>query len=191
MFQDSLFATNPRRNPQRGWAAFLSFVVQASFVTVLVALPLFFTEALPIGTSTEVVPLPPVPRGTPPAQPPEVAHQKPTTSNVDQQGRLIAVRVIPRSVAHIVERAAPPPEGAYTSVVGATGDNGDPNGVLQSVLTDGARIAPALKPPPPAKGAHFGDERGVTHPQGNAGVSVDRPHRPPARHGAAARHHRA
>ena len=151
MFQDSLFATNPRRNPQRGWAAFLSFVVQASFVTVLVALPLFFTEALPIGTSTEVVPLPPVPRGTPPAQPPEIAHQKPTTSNVDQQGRLIAVRVIPRSVAHIVERAAPPPEGAYTSVVGATGDNGDPNGVLQSVLTDGARIAPALKPPPPAK----------------------------------------
>lgn len=151
MFEDSLFTTNPRRNPQRRWAALLSFVAQAAFVTVLVALPLFFTEALPLESLTGFVALPPLPRGAPPAQPPEVARRTPSTSNVDQQGRLVAVRVIPRSVAHIVDQATPPPITDYIGVPGAPQGNGDPNGVINSVLSDTARIAAAVKPPPPTR----------------------------------------
>ena len=48
MFEDSLFASNSVSNPRRGWTALTSFFVQTLFIGVLVALPLLFTEALPL-----------------------------------------------------------------------------------------------------------------------------------------------
>src|SRR5690349_8248625 len=67
MFEDALFATNRRRSPQQRWAAAMSFAIQVGLVTLLVALPLFFTEALPINYVRSFVELPSPPPGPPPA----------------------------------------------------------------------------------------------------------------------------
>ncbi len=53
MFEDSLFASNSVSNPRRGWTALTSFFVQTLFIGVLVALPLLFTEALPLTHLTD------------------------------------------------------------------------------------------------------------------------------------------
>src|SRR4051812_33806754 len=108
MFEDALFATNHRRSPQQRWAALMSFALQASFVTLLVALPLFFTEALPLEYVRSLVDLQSPPPGRPPADPPVQARSQPRASNIDQDGRLVAVRVVPKDIAHVVEEAAPP-----------------------------------------------------------------------------------
>lgn len=146
MFEDSLFATNPRRNPQKGWAAVLSFTLQAGLVTLLVATPLIFTEALPAELTRSFIEVPLPPPGRPPAPPPERARVRPSTSNLDQQGRLIAVREIPRTVARLNDTAPPPPQGDGNYVIGAPVGPGAPDGVIGSVLTDTARIAAAVKP---------------------------------------------
>ena len=54
MFEDSLFATNVRRSPQRGLAAVLSFGVQAVMLGALVLIPLFYTDALPLNALEEL-----------------------------------------------------------------------------------------------------------------------------------------
>jgi len=80
MFEDSLFATNRRRTPQQRWAALLSVTLQTALVTVLVGLPLFFTEALPIAAT--IIELPPVPHsaGPPPRDlGPRIRPYPPTT----------------------------------------------------------------------------------------------------------------
>ena len=74
MFEDSLFATNGRSSPQRGLAAVLSFGVQAVFLSALVLIPLFYTDAIPLGALKSYVEIP-VPPG-PPAQPPPENHAR-------------------------------------------------------------------------------------------------------------------
>ena len=149
MFEDSLFATDPRRSPQRGWSAMMSFILQAALVILLIAVPLFYTEALPLDSIRGAIELPAPPPGRPPAPPPETARPRPSTSNLDQQGRLIAVREIPKSVARINEHAVPPPVGdTGDGVVGIPTGYGSPNGVIGSFLSDAARAAAAVRPAP-------------------------------------------
>ncbi len=59
MFEDSLFASNSVSNPRRGWTALTSFFVQTLFIGVLVALPLLFTEALPLTHWANILEVPP------------------------------------------------------------------------------------------------------------------------------------
>lgn len=147
MFEDSLFATNPRRNPQRGWSAVLSFALQAVLVTVLVAVPLFYTEALPADFVRSFVEVPTPPPGRPPAPPPETARARRSASNLDEQGRPIAVREVPRTVARLVDQAPPTPVGDNVGVIGAPpGYGSSPDGVIGSVITDTARLAAAVQP---------------------------------------------
>ena len=84
MFEDSLFATNRRRSPQQRWAALMSFALQAAFVTVLVALPLFFTEALPLDSARSFVVLPAPPHAPAPPRGPDVARQAPPRQPVTE-----------------------------------------------------------------------------------------------------------
>jgi protein TonB len=151
MFEDSLFATNPRRLPQQRWAALLSFLLQAGLVTLLVAIPLFYTEALPLDLVRSVIEVPAPPPGRPPAPPSEQERRPATTSNLDESGRPIAVRFIPKSAARIVDQVAPTPVGPGNSVVGAPMGDGRPDGVIGSFLSATNRILPIPKPPVPAR----------------------------------------
>lgn len=148
MFEDALFATNRRQTGQQRWAAMMSFAIQAGLVTVLVALPLFFTEALPLDLRNMVqIPLPPA--GRPPEPPREQPRAQHTNSNLDQQGRIVAVRQIPKDVTRVDDKDVPPPRiGGDTGVIGVPTGSGDPRGnVLGSILSATNSYRPTLEPP--------------------------------------------
>jgi periplasmic protein TonB len=147
MFEDSLFATNRRRSPQQRWAALMSFALQAALVTVLVGLPLFFTEALPIAAT--IIELPPVPHsaGPPPAE--RAPSHTPPRGAVSElmNDQLVFVRV-PRGKAKIFNDEAPPvPPCVGVCVEGSTGN---PNGEnsLDGILGGPAK-GPVIPVPQP------------------------------------------
>jgi periplasmic protein TonB len=120
VFEDSLFATNVRRSPQRGVAAVLSFGVQAVFLSALVLIPLFYTDALPLNTlkSYVEIPVPPGPRQQPPPQQARRPPQQQTSNFVNNE--LVQPDRIPPAVTNVVEdRVPPPPSGDY--IEGAIG----------------------------------------------------------------------
>ena len=107
MFEDSLFASNSVSSLRRGWTALTSFFVQTLFIGVLVALPLLFTEALPLTHLTDYLTVPPA--SEPPAVEQAIQHAtQPPDSNV-YEGRLLPPNRIPD---HIVQTPdEPPPVG--------------------------------------------------------------------------------
>jgi protein TonB len=116
MFEDSLFATNRRRTPQQRWAAVASFLLQTAFVTLLVALPLFFTEALPIEYVRSFVELPEPPHAPPPVNPagPRIRPQQVLTEYED--GRFVFHRPAPGPMKPVVD----PPGGGAEPYSGPT-----------------------------------------------------------------------
>ncbi len=151
MFEDALFATNRRRTRQQRIAAITSFVAQAAFVTILVALPLFFTEALPLDYVRSFIELPPPPPGRIPTPPETHARPQQTNSNLDQQGRVIAITRIPTRVTEVNEEVAPPRIGNGIGVIGAPVGEGRPDGVIGVFTENTDRILATLKPPPLTK----------------------------------------
>jgi protein TonB len=152
MFEDALFATNHRRDPQQRWAAMMSFVIQATFVTVIVGLPLFFTEALPL--SVRITELPTVPRspGPPPTRqttPMTPAHA-PTSEFVNDQ--LVFIHV-PKGKARTITDVAPPAQPCTGAcVVGAPpGPSSSENTLMDTIIGDAAHRASALKLTPAPK----------------------------------------
>jgi protein TonB len=61
MFEDSLFASKAA-NDRTPWTAIISFVAEGVFMGILVALPLFFTAALPSPPLKSFVQMMPLPR---------------------------------------------------------------------------------------------------------------------------------
>jgi len=152
MFEDALFAINHRRNPQQRWAAAMSFVIQAALVTALVALPLFFTEALPLNYVRSFVELPSPPPGPPPV-PPETSaknmHRQPLTT-IYEDGRVTFHPPANGPIKKFDDTGAvvqPNVGGPY--VPGAVGPGGSGNDTISQIL--GHMPHPAAPPPPPSK----------------------------------------
>jgi protein TonB len=134
MFEDSLFATNRRRSPQQRWAALMSFALQAVLVTVLVALPLFFTEALPIDYVRSFVELPAPPHAVSP--PPmdssrQIRPQQVVTELED--GRFIFHRPAAGPLRPVVDPAGANQPYLGPSVPGGTGE-GPATGTIHDIL---------------------------------------------------------
>ena len=104
MFEDSLFASNSVSNPRRGWTALTSFFVQTLFIGVLVALPLLFTEALPLTHLTDYLTVPPS------AAPPDVAevvHRAARPVDTNMMGEhLVQPPRIPTQIHRVVDEAS-------------------------------------------------------------------------------------
>ena len=155
MFEDALFATNHRRSPQQRWAAVLSFILQASFVTVLVALPLYFTEALPLNLRT-VIELPSVPRsaGPPPTEPrtPMTPSHGSTSEFVNDQ--LIFIRV-PTGIPKPITDARPPVQPCVgLCVEHSTGPGSSDTTALDNIFGKGPATGgplPKLEPRKPVR----------------------------------------
>jgi periplasmic protein TonB len=136
MFEDSLFASNSVSSPRRGLTALASFFVQTLFIGALVALPLLFTEALPLAHWSNILEVPPAP-----APPPSVAEpirpnaQPPDTNMAD--GRILQPPRIPDHVATPVDEGPPPQIGiADGGVYGSTNANVPNSGFMTSVLNN-------------------------------------------------------
>ncbi len=154
MFSDSLLESHwgPsswEHRSHRGWTTLLSFTLQGVGISLLLLLPLIYTQKLPqlrnLEEGLEVLQPPPP---TPPARSQERSSVT-AQSNLDH-GVLIPPREIPHVISMIADEVAPPQ--VNLNVIGALAGTGDPRstGIINSI---GNSIA-AVIPPPPAPAAH-------------------------------------
>jgi protein TonB len=147
MFEE-MVVSNPGGNKKtnKPWTVMLSMLVQAAFVTVIILIPLIYTEALPKASLTTFLTAPPPP---PPPPPPPVAaqivHVKPQVHLMDA-GKLVAPKVIPKEIKIIKEDAEPDP-----GMMGVSGGvpGGVPGGQMGGVI--GGVIGGVGGAPPPPK----------------------------------------
>src|ERR1700733_8907403 len=132
MFEDSLIESGGRLKTKRGVWTFLSFVLEAVLVGVLVLIPLLFTEALPkTQLMTFLVAPPPPPPPPPPAAAPVKIVKQIQTDIVN--GALRTPTKIPQKIQMIKEDEAPPPVMASSGVVGGV-PGGIPGGQMGGVI---------------------------------------------------------
>jgi protein TonB len=130
-------------------SVFASFIIQVVIVTVVVILPLVFTDTLPKTQLTCFLVAPPPP---PPPPPPPAAAPVKVVKVVPRQfdaGRLMAPKTIPKEIANIKEEELPPVQGTPGVVGGVPGGVpcGTPGGVLGGII---GSVPTAAPPPPPA-----------------------------------------
>ena len=132
MFEDSLLESGGRLRTKRGWTTILSFILQAFLVSILILIPLLYTEALPKQQlMTFLVAPPPPPPPPPPAAAPIKAVKVVQTDIVN--GQLRTPTKIPEKVQMIKEEEAPPPVMASGGVVGGV-PGGVPGGQMGGVI---------------------------------------------------------
>src|ERR1700731_5105807 len=151
MFEDSLIESGGRLKTKRGVWTFLSFVLEAVLVGVLVLLPLLFTEALPKTQLMTFLVAPPPP---PPPPPPPAATPVKVVKQIQSDlvnGQLRSPTTIPQKVQIIKEEEAPPPEMASGGVVGGVPGGvpgGQMGGVIGGIISSTPGAVPKVATPP-------------------------------------------
>ncbi len=134
MFEDCLIESGGTlKSKRRAGTTFLSFVLQAILLGILVLIPLIYTEALPKQQLMTflVAPPPPPPPPPPPAAAPVVKVEK-IVSEINN-GELRTPTKIPEKVKMIKEEEAPPPVASIGGVVGGV-PGGVPGGQMGGVI---------------------------------------------------------
>ena len=149
MFEDSTFASTPRRNPRRGWAAVFSFVLQAVVLSIFVLIPLLYTDALPLNSLKNYVEIPPPPGPPAPAQQPiHQVSQRPITEI--RENVLVQPHTIPPRIAHIVDPPDTGPVGDGIGVVGMPPGVGSGSPIMRDILAptaNNSQVKPSLSVP--------------------------------------------
>jgi protein TonB len=145
MFEEMVVSSPKGKKTNKSWTVILSGAVQATFLAVLILIPLIYTEALPKASLATLLIAPPPP---PPPPPPPAATQivkvKPQVHLMDA-GKLVAPKAIPKEVKIIKEEAETP--DAMGAIGGVPG--GVPGGQMGGVI--GGVIGGAGSAPPPPK----------------------------------------
>src|ERR1700737_2633730 len=118
MFEDLVVSSPHPTKTNKPWTVVVSMVLQILFVTVLILIPLLFTEALPKTLMATMLMAPPPP--PPPPPPPavvQVVKVKPTAHLIDA-GKLTAPKVIPKDIKIIKEEETPDMGGMAGGVPG-------------------------------------------------------------------------
>ena len=107
MFEEMVVSSPKSKKTNKPWTVFMSMVLQAGFLAVLILIPLIYTEALPKASLATllIAPPPPPPPPPPPAAAP-VVHVKPQVHLMDA-GKLMQPKTIPHDIKIIKEDAAP------------------------------------------------------------------------------------
>jgi len=146
MFEEMVVSSPKGKATNKPWTVILSGVVQATFLAVLILIPLIYTEALPKASLATllIAPPPPPPPPPPPAATP-IVKVKPQVHLMDA-GKLVAPKAIPKEVKIIKEEAEPDP-----GMMGAAGGvpGGVPGGQMGGVI--GGVIGGVGAAPPPPK----------------------------------------
>jgi periplasmic protein TonB len=151
MFEDMLI--DEKIKTKRGKTTILSFTLQLLLVSVLVLLPLMFTEALPTRMlETTLVAPPPPPPPPPPAAAPSAAPRQVEQTQVKSE---LEVPVkIPQKVAMVREpmpnadaSSAPPATGGVVGGVAGGVQGGTIGGVMGGVLNSVGSSVPKLAAP--------------------------------------------
>ncbi|HUA16777.1 MAG TPA: TonB family protein [Verrucomicrobiae bacterium] len=133
MFSDSLLEFGPQRK-RKFFATTTSFVLNVLALSVLLIVPLVFTEQLPKAQLlTFLVAPPPPPPPPPPAAAPPQRIVRQIQTDVLSSGQLRTPTKIPQKIEMIKEDTAPPPMPATGGVVGGV-PGGIPGGQLGGVI---------------------------------------------------------
>ncbi|HXM98415.1 MAG TPA: energy transducer TonB [Candidatus Dormibacteraeota bacterium] len=147
MFEDLVVSSPHPTKTNKPWTVVVSMVLQILFVTVLILIPLLFTEALPKTLMATMLMAPPPP--PPPPPPPavvQVVKVKPTAHLIDA-GKLTAPKVIPKDIK-IIKEEETPDMGMAGGVPGGVA-GGSMGGVMGGVL---GGVGGAPPPPRPVQG---------------------------------------
>lgn len=141
MFSQSLVELSDIDRRRRRASQASSFVVQAIIVGVLVILPLWFIDVLPVQSLATFLVAPP-----PPPPPPAPAAPTVKITRVSQvvNGELRAPSRIPEKVKMIKEEEAPP--SASSGVIGGV-EGGVPGGTVSGVLGSLITVSHTMQPP--------------------------------------------
>ena len=144
MFEEMVVSSPNPKKTNKPWTVIVSMILQASFVAILILIPLIYTEALPKAMMSTLLVAPPPPP-PPPPPPAAIVHVKPQV-HLMESGKLVAPKVIPKEVKIIKEDAEPDP-----GMMGMTG--GVPGGVAGGSMggTIGGVIGGVGTAPPPPK----------------------------------------
>lgn len=145
MFEEMVVSSPKGKKTNKPWTVILSGVVQATFLAVLILIPLIYTEALPKASlATLLIAPPPPPPPPPPPAPTQIVKVKPQVHLMDA-GKLVAPKAIPKEVKIIKEEAEQP--DAMGAIGGVPG--GVPGGQMGGVI--GGVIGGVGGAPPPPK----------------------------------------
>jgi protein TonB len=145
MFEEMVVSSPNSKKTNKPWTVVISMALQVTFLTVLILIPLIYTEALPKASLSTFLSAPPPP---PPPPPPPVAQQivrvKPQVHLMDA-GKLVAPKVIPKDIKIIKEEAEPDMMGAQGGVPGGV-PGGQMGGVIGGVIGGVGGAPPPPKP---------------------------------------------
>lgn len=139
VFNELLESSSHKTKTHAGWSVILSAIVQISALSVLVLIPLIYTQALPKAMLSTLLVAPPPP---PPPPPPPVKAVITPAARLIQSGKLLQPRAIPKEVAVFKEAELPP------DVINNTNQSGVFGGLPGQGIMAGN--GPALPPPKPA-----------------------------------------
>ena len=144
LFADSLLETSGGQRKQKAWATIVSLVLQCFLVSVLVLVPLWFTDVLPKQQLvTFLVAPPPPPPPPPPAAPAPAAVKVVKIATDIVNGRLQTPGRMPEKV-QVIKEAEPPPLIASTGGVIGGVPGGIPGGQLGGVIGRIINATPSL-----------------------------------------------
>lgn len=139
MFDELVESTSQKKKTNTSWSVILSAIIQISALSVLILIPLIYTQALPKAILATLLVAPPPP--PPPGPPPVKAEIKPVARLI-QSGKLMQPRAIPKDVAVFKEAELPP------DVINNSNQSGVFGGIPGQGIMGGT--GPALPPPKPA-----------------------------------------
>lgn len=140
MFDQLVESTN-KKQTHKVWTVWVSALIQALILGVLILIPLIYTSALPKALLTTFLVAPPPP---PPPPPPAVKVIVKPQPHFIQQGKLIAPTVIPKKIQMIKEEAQPD-VGMTGGVLGGV-PGGSAGGVLGGIIGGAAGLPTPPKP---------------------------------------------
>src|ERR1700688_3828577 len=151
MFNELIESSTEKKTTNTGWSVILSAIVQISALSVLILIPLIYTQALPKAMLSTLLVAPPPP---PPPPPPPVKEIIKPVARLIQSGKLVQPRAIPKDVAVFKEAELPP------DVVNNTNQSGVFGGIPGQGLMAGN--GPVLAPPTAAAPARIKQGGAVT-----------------------------
>lgn len=136
---DQLVESTDKKKTAKVWSVWLSALIQALILGILILIPLIYTSALPKALMTTFLVAPPPP--PPPPPPPTVVHVIKQPKFVT--GPLQAPTVVPKKIEIVKEE--PQPDVGVTGGVPGGVPGGSAGGVLGGIIGG----APGGLPPPP------------------------------------------
>src|SRR6476660_4159258 len=145
MFEDSLIESGGKLKTKRGRMTFLSFILEAIVVIILILIPLMFTEALPKGQLMTFLVAPPPP---PPPPPPPAAVKIVKVVETDiVNNQLRTPTKIPQKIQIIKEDEAPPPSTGGVGGVPGGVPGGQMGGVIGGIISSTPVAVPKMATP--------------------------------------------